>query len=273
MVGIAIINYKTYSKTIDCISSIRKTTTVPYKIYLLENGSENKSADILRTEYLDADDVEIIVSSDNHGYARGNNICIQHMRNDGCSYGVISNNDIICENKSIDRLVEDMETHPDYLLIGPMINDPKGKFQRSIKLRQYSPIEYLLKSTYLSNFSKWMLSKEQEEAISINKFMKVEWVSGAFFVFDLQKFSEIGDFDPKTFLFYEEYILAAKAKAKNFKLGYEPHARVLHYHSASTGGWSNIKTKIEADRSERYGHECRGWHSGCCGSDWRSSGS
>ena len=252
MIGIAVINYKTYSKTIDCITSIRKTTKEPYKIYLLENGSNDESADILCKEYSDSDDVDIILSTHNHGYARGNNICIQHMRQDGCSYGLISNNDIICEKDSIDRLADDIKNHPDYLLVGPAICDPEGQIQRSVKLHQYSPAEYLLKSTYLSHFSKKTLSRDRSEMLSVNKFREVQWVSGAFFIFDLHKFYEIGDFDPKTFLFFEEYILSAKAQKKGYKLGYEPDAKVLHYHAASTGGGINIQSKIEADRSERY---------------------
>lgn len=252
MIGIAVINYMTYSKTIDCISSIRKTTKETYKIYLLENGSNNESANVLFKEYSNSSDVQLIISAANHGYAKGNNICIQYMRKDGCAYGVISNNDIICEDNSIDRLIEDIKIYSDYLLIGPMICDPKGNIQRSVKLYQYSPIEYLIKSTYLSNFAQWSRLKDDKQVASIRELSEVKWVSGAFFAFDLYKFFQIGDFDPKTFLFFEEYILAAKAKSMGYKLGYDPNAKVFHYHGASTGGGLNIKSKIAADKSERY---------------------
>ena len=62
----------------------------------------------------------------------------------------------------------------------------------------------------------------------------------------------IGDFDPATFLFYEEYILSAKARRCNLKIGYDPTVKVMHYHAVSTGGGLNITSKMEADRSERY---------------------
>ena len=35
MIGIAIINYKTYEKTIKCINSIRDSITIPYKICVI----------------------------------------------------------------------------------------------------------------------------------------------------------------------------------------------------------------------------------------------
>ena len=252
MIGIAIINYMTYSKTIDCVSSIRKTTERPFKIYLLENGSSNDSADVLLKEYGSSPDVKLIISSTNHGYARGNNICIQHMRQDKCDYGVISNNDIICNEGSIDRLINDLISDDNYLLFGPMICNPQGELQSSVKLCEYSPVEYIFKSTYLSSFRRQVRMSENEQIATITKAVEVKWVSGAFFAFDLSKFFRIGDFDPYTFLFYEEYILAAKAKNAGFKLGYDPSAKISHFHGASTGGGVNIKAKIEADRSERY---------------------
>ena len=252
MVGIAIINYKTYQKTLECIESIRKTTNLPYKIYLLDNGSGNESAEILSHAFQDSSDVECIISEENHGYARGNNICIQRMRTDGCDIGIISNNDIICDLYSIDTLVQDMKNNPNYILIGPKIVDPNGKFQKSIKKKEYGRVEYLHKSTYLSNFHKKAIQKEINEASRISELESVSWVSGAFFIFDIAKMEQIGDFDPATFLFFEEYILGSKSKRKNFLLGYDPRVKVFHYHAFSTGGGVNIVSKIAADRSEQY---------------------
>ena len=145
MVGIAIINYKTYQKTIECIDSIRENLTMPYKIYLLDNGSGNESAEVLRCTYENAEDIRLIIEEKNHGYARGNNICIDNMRRDGCKVGIISNNDIICTADSIQNLVKDLEENEGYLLIGPKILNHMGFFQKSVKIQKYSEIEYLKK--------------------------------------------------------------------------------------------------------------------------------
>ena len=252
MVGIAIINYKTYQKTIECIDSIRENLQIPYKIYLLDNGSGNESAEVLHFTYENASDVRLIIEEKNHGYARGNNICIGNMRQDGCKIGIISNNDIICTPDSIQNLVKDLEENKGYLLVGPKILNHIGLFQKSVKVRKYSEIEYLKKSTYFARFFKKECMAEEEEIKTIKNLTIVDWVSGAFFAFDVEKFAEIGDFDPTTFLFFEEYILADKAAKKGYLLGYDPQAVVYHYHAYSTGGGMNINTKIAADRSERY---------------------
>ena len=252
MVGIAIINYKTFKKTIECINSIRDTIMSDYKIYLLENGSDNESASILEETYIDADDVELIISDKNHGYARGNNICINKMIEDGCDVAVISNNDIICSDNAIDLLVEDLKNNKDYIIFGPRIVSPDGIFQNSVKENRYTNFEYLKKSTYLANFFKKEITQENRKNEMINKKTDVSWVSGAFFACDLPKMREIGFFDKNTFLFFEEYILSEKAIKKGYKLGYEPNAIVVHYHAVSTGGGLNIVSKKFADESEMY---------------------
>lgn len=149
-------------KTIDCIESIRQYVNMGYKIYLLDNASPNKSGSIL--------------SKENLGYARGNNVCINKMIEDQCKYGIVSNNDIV---------------------FGPNIGKLIGDLRENDNLK-------------------------------------------------------IGLFDPNTFLFYEEDILAAKAKKANMLLGYDPNASVMHYHGASTGGVLNVNTVIASTISEQY---------------------
>ena len=252
MIGIAIINYNSYKKTIECIESIRDTTNIPFKIYLLDNASSNESQDVLAQEYKNSNDVEVINSKENLGYAKGNNICIERMKEDQCQYGVISNNDIVCTDGCIETLINDLKVKSNYLLVGPKIESPDGNYQKTIILREYTKIEYLRKNTYLANLHKRAIKKEQKIVESIDSFTNVQWVSGAFFAFSIDNMTKIGKFDPNTFLYFEESILSKKARENNLLLGYEPTALVKHYHSYSSGGWNNVKTKIAADKSEKY---------------------
>lgn len=252
MVGIAIINYKTFQKTIDCINSIRRTISLEYKIYLLENGSNNESAEILNEKFGNDNDIEIIISDINHGYARGNNICLYKMIEDGCDIAVISNNDIICTNNSIDKLIADLKSNDNYIIFGPKIISPEGECQCSIKIKRYTDCEYLKKSTYLANFFKKEIIEEHMQIENIDSKTDVTWVSGAFFACDLSKMQDIKFFDKNTFLFFEEYILSEKAMKKGYQLGYDPNAVVIHYHAVSTGGGLNVVSKKHADQSEMY---------------------
>ena len=149
-------------------------------------------------------------------------------------------------------MIEDLRERSDYLLVGPMIVDPKGKYQKSVKIKRYGKVEYIKKSTYMSNLYKKALREEYIKTKSLSDFTQVSWVSGAFFAFSIENMEKINNFDPTTFLFFEEYILSEKAKKEGLKLGYDPTVEVVHYHAFSTGGGVNVNSKIAADRSERY---------------------
>ena len=251
MIGIAIINYKTYKKTIQCIDSIRKNLTLPYKIYLLDNDSQNESVPIFQNVYSLASDIELIISRTNEGYARGNNICIKKMIEDGCEYGIISNNDILCDKNTIEILINDLTQDSNLLLVGPKIYSPKGEFQCSAKRENIDNYKYLFNSLYIS----FLWNKNKNESAywkDVDKFTFAKWISGAFFAFSLENMKKINFFDSHTFLFYEEAILSKKADKCHFKVGYDPQSHVIHDHAYSSGGGLNIITKIAADQSERY---------------------
>lgn len=253
MIGIAIINYRTYKKTIECIDSIKATMREPYRIYLLENGSQNESEKELEKKYSTDPYVKLIISKTNEGYARGNNICFRYMKQDNCEMGVVSNNDIICHNNTISMLIENLRKDSSILLVGPKIISPEGEFQKSIQMEEVKGLKYLLYSSYIGKYIYGsQMRKDNEDALKLDSLTEVAWVSGAFFAFSMKNMEKIDYFDPETFLFFEEKILAYKAKKYKMKLMYNPIVEVVHYHAYSTGGALNIISKIAADQSERY---------------------
>lgn len=132
MLGIAIINYNQPQKTIDCVNSIFKTVKSDYKIYLLDNNSTDNSYEILYSEYKNQSRVDFFKSNINTGYANGNNLCIEKAKKDGCEYILISNNDIIFDENTVDTLLERIKT-TDCLAIAPALKSPNGAHQQNIK--------------------------------------------------------------------------------------------------------------------------------------------
>lgn len=251
MLGIAIINYNNYEKTIECIKSIFETAKAEYKIYLLDNASQNESLEALQREYKNEPRVKLFLSKTNLGYANGNNLLLDEIKKDGCDYTLISNNDIIFENGSIDLLLEKIQNE-DYLLIEPFIENIDGSTQICVKKNKPSFKEYMLHSTYLHNFvskDKKILFRKSQQPTEAGD---VYWASGACFIADMKKFEDIDFFDKNTFLYFEEYIISEKAVKQGYKIGFEPEARVVHFHGASSGGAANLFTRTANLESEMY---------------------
>lgn len=251
MLGIAIINYNKWEKTVDCIKTIFENAKMDFKIYLLDNASQNNSFEELSKLYCDNDKIVLIKSDDNLGYARGNNLCIDYAKKDNCEYILISNNDILFENDSINILYDKIQ-NSDYLLIEPFIKNIDGSTQICVKKEKPTFKEYMDFSTYLHNFKSKSEKQEFYSKMQPETASDVYWASGACFIADMKKFENIGFFDPYTFLYFEEYIISEKAVKKGYKLGFEPTAKVIHYHGASSGGSANYITRIANFESEIY---------------------
>lgn len=251
MLGIAIINYNKWKKTVDCIKTIFENAKMDFKIYLLDNASQNQSFAELSKVYADNNKIVLIKSEENLGYARGNNLCIDYAKKDGCDYILISNNDILFENDSINILYKKIQSS-NYLLIEPFIKNIDGSTQICVKKERPTFREYMSYSTYLNNFK----TKSEKQAfynkMQPKKASDIYWASGACFIADMKKFEDIGYFDPYTFLYFEEYIISEKAVKKGYKLRFEPSAKVIHYHGASTGGSANYTTRLANLESEIY---------------------
>lgn len=195
-------------------------------------------------------------SAENTGYARGNNQMLSRARKDGCTAAVITNSDIVFLPGTLQQLAADIaEGHP---IVGPRLQYPNGQRQNSVKLRPYTYREYLWTETYLRNLvpkAKLQALRRQPAAPG-----EVYWLSGAVFAVDTAVFHRLGDFDPYTFLYYEEYILSTRCKAQNIALWFDPTVTALHCHGASAGGAANLFTRLENLRSELYFlHRYRHW--------------
>lgn len=256
MTGIIILNYKKYDVTINCVESVLKTAgNLDYKIYLVDNGSGNESVSVLSDKYGDFNRIEIIALDKNIGYASGNNEGLKKAYSDGCDTAIIANSDIVFRDDTIKTLVKDINNGA--FIAAPKLVFPNGKIQASVKLRPFSFFEYIFYETYLRNFVP--KSKLQKIRLLPNKPSDVYWVSGAVFAVNVGDFEKEGFFDPFTFLYFEEYILAEKAKKSGAKILFDPTVSTIHCHGASSGGNANLFTRTENLRSEMYFLHCY-WH-------------
>jgi GT2 family glycosyltransferase len=248
MLGIIIINYNSYEKTIDCISSVKNTYKGDYHIYLLDNASTNESQKVLNELFGEDKRITLILSNQNHGYARGNNLCLKMAKDDGCEYAIISNNDIVYKEGAVSLLLETVK-QDNVLLVGPKVIKPSGEEQFTIKWSKPGYWEYIKFETYLRNFFK---KQDKRRRVLPDKTTEVYWIAGCAFIVNMQLFEQIGFFDDYTFLYFEEYILSEKAKSAGFKLLFCPEAEVLHFHGYSMGGALNVVTRSSNWRSESY---------------------
>lgn len=104
--------------TAQCIASIRAHTTVPYHVWLVDNGSEVP----LAPDYAGMEQVTVIRSEENLGFAAGINLGLAEAR----GHVVLLNNDTLVPAAWLEGMVSILEQDDQVGAVGPMSNCVSG---------------------------------------------------------------------------------------------------------------------------------------------------
>lgn len=253
-VAIILLNYLNYNDTIECVESIKKVEYNEKYIIIVDNGSNNKSLDILNEKYKYSD-IHIIESSKNLGFARGNNLGIAYAREKlKCNFVLLANNDTIFKDADIiTRLVEAYDK--DVAVIGPRIISADKMEQNPVRLsikredvkNEYDFInnwKYKFKLTkyyrFLKNIKNKINSsneiniKKKDINLSPNITSEDLILHGACMMLTKDYFKYYTGLFPDTFLYYEEDILALITKKVKLKKKFINNTSIYHKEDQSS---------------------------------------
>ena len=236
MIGIVVLNYRTWKLSKRCMESICRTCSErTYRIYFVDNGSENPMPDFI-TQFLKRkeDVIRLIQVKKNRGYAAGNNLGMIKALEDGCSVIVIANNDIVFEHYAVFRMADSLKKHPGTGIVGPKVVNEKGETQIS-----HCSMRTGMKEIFqLYTAAKWIFRKKWKLYSCLNQKMEapmyVYHVSGCCFAISKECAKEVMPLDEKTMLYNEELILGIRMEQAGFRTRYEPDSVVVHRHGATT---------------------------------------
>lgn len=221
-----------------------------------------------------------IAAKENLGYAKGNNLGVEILKNNGIhfDYYLFSNDDIeIMTPDALSILGNAMREDENIAGIGPRIIGLDGNDQsphtRYISLQRqigWKLLPFLRKKrrssaiyTNKSSLSVAEASKAQQEKFTATQAITrasknpptrgtCYWVSGAFMMVKADRFEAVNGFDSRTFLYFEEVILAERFKRYGWHFAFEPSATVVHYEGGSTTVKSNRRDTIEMESRMLY---------------------
>lgn len=263
-------NAKAFTDTIECIESIHESFSHrdDYRIVVVENGSGDNSATLL-TEYLKEDNLtDVVISTENLGFAKGNNLGCRHAINQyEPKFLIVINNDtIIKQIDFLDKLYLRYEKEH-FDVLGPYIYDrnflPQNpqldlritleEVEKSISenielLNKLDNKVYRLKTFIKQRCKKLIqlnpsieqtlrriLKKEIVKKEEIRKELKNIGLHGSALIFTdnyYKNYPEI--FYPKTFMFVEEDILYYRVLNDGLVSVYYPELEIYHKEDCST---------------------------------------
>ena len=152
-VSFVILNYKTYEESIACAESILSTQRgADVRIVIVDNGSGNGSAKILRERFADEAAVCVLASEENLGFACGNNLGIRYAREQfNPDFIVAANSDILFEQRDYcEQLAALYEERPYAILGGDIVDASKSQHFNPVARERKYTLNYMRKQVAVS---------------------------------------------------------------------------------------------------------------------------
>ncbi len=246
-VSIIIINYNTLSLTRQCILSVlEKTKDCRYEIILVDNASQEEGIDQL--QFL-SNNVKLIKSSRNLGFAGGNNLGINHASGE---FILLLNSDTELKNNAIKIGKEVINDDKKIGVLSGSLLNPDGTIQAQAgkfpsALRELSELIRLNKILSSRQKSKLYLGT----LANYKKIVDADWVWGAFFMFrktDLELFPD-GKLHAAFFMYVEDMQWCHYfKKTLKKRIIVHPEPKIVHHIGGSdkskAKGFDRYKEKV-----------------------------
>ncbi|OGJ49381.1 hypothetical protein A2335_00980 [Candidatus Peregrinibacteria bacterium RIFOXYB2_FULL_32_7] len=216
-----------------CFEALKKSKTdFEYEIIFVDNASCDESLDYLKKGHL-KENFKLIESDKNLGYGQGNNLGEQNATGE---FLLICNPDIFVQEDTLQKLVSYFKQNEEIGILAPKLIYHNGQVQESCR-RFMTFTDLVIKRTplkHLPHFKK-RLKKYLMQDFDHNKIQAVDLITGACFLIKKNVYNELKGFDPRYFMFMEDFDLCQKVHKKGLKVVYFPSAEALHFHKRLSG--------------------------------------
>jgi GT2 family glycosyltransferase len=206
------------------LESIVNTEYDNLEIVIVDNGSTDGSIDEIQKRFGNLNNVKIVRSRANLGYAGGNNLGFK-LYGRGSKYVAFINNDVEVESDWLRKIIEVMENDPKIAAAQPKI----------LQLKRRELIDSL--GGLIDRLGRaYDLFHNLRDKKNITKPFEVFYARGAAIIIRSEVFDKLGGFDPDYFIYYEETDLCWRMRLLGYHVTTVPTSRIYHLGGGTTGG-------------------------------------
>lgn len=221
LVSALVLNYRSPKDTVRCVQALRNQTIADHiEIVVIDNHSQDESIGFIRARLRTLPNVRVVEQRTNTGYSSGNNSGrrFAHGR-----YMLIINPDNALPPTALQRMLGILASRPDAGIVGPALVHPDGSIRPSA--RQFPRIADLVRKrlfpgSWQTAYDRSVRSMQEHEAV------EVDWLVGACLLMPTELFRDLGGFDERFFLFFEDIDLCRRVHALGRKVLYLPQVKV-----------------------------------------------
>lgn len=223
MLYLLTVNYYSTNLIAQLIKSLTTTQDNNYKLIIINNSPDDNSINNLVSE-----SVAIIQSDSNQGFGNACNLGLKlvYQQNPQAQVWII-NPDAYLPEKTLEKICPFLESHPEISILGTIIYTPKGEI-------------WFAGGKFIPETGSIL---EQDLLTSINSpYVTCDWISGCSLIINFRNFSQCPLFDPKYFLYYEDFDFCKRYASQGHLIAITKEIAVIHQPSSITN--RNIFNKI-----------------------------
>ena len=207
-------------RTIDkAISTVLAHAKCDFTLYAVDNGSTDGTPAHIREKY---PEVVVIETGRNIGFGAGHNFIMDKLDSD---YHVIINPDIIIKDDIFNDMAKYLDNHEDCGMLSPRILFPDGRPQ--ILGKKIPLPHYLVASRLRGKKPGRVLSDYAMLDCDMSVPVQIQNATGCFMFIRTSLFKELGGFDKRYFMYFEDCDLTRMVNQVS-KVMYYPYATVYH---------------------------------------------
>ena len=205
-----------------CLESINKFKKIEYEIFIVDNGSTDKTVSILDKNKNEK--THINIQKENLGTTKSRNIALRQISN-SFNYICVLDSDTIVNEETFEKLIEILENDEQIGIIGPELMDSKGKKQNSgrtiptpkEKIYKVLPIKILQDK-----------GEKLEKIQSLKEVYEVGYLMSACWLLPFNVFEKVGMLDEKIFYAPEDAEYCLRVWLNNYKVVFTNKVSIIH---------------------------------------------
>lgn len=217
-VAVVVPNWNGEEFLAECLESL-ESQTQPAHLVVVDNGSEDKSVDILEQKF---PNVEIVRLDRNYGFAGGVNRGIETAIENGSELIALFNNDAVADRNWLKGLVAAANQHPEAgIVTGKLLRDDKKHIDS-------------VGAAYSTWGMPFPIGRGEIDKGQYETGQHVFAGTGGASLYRMSLFKKIGLFDEDFFAYFEDDDISFRAQLAGISVWYEPKAVAYHRVSATT---------------------------------------
>lgn len=230
LVSIIVVNWNGIRFLDECMASLRDQTWPHREFILVDNGSRDGSAEVLRGWAQRLPCAQAICLAENTGFCRANNIAFGSARGEWIA---LFNNDAVAQPDWLEELLRHRDAIPGIGMIGGKIlfQEPPGVIDKAGHLMYWDG----------QNRGRGTMEPDHGQ---YDKPEEILWPDACAALYHRKVFEQTGGFDESFFAYGDDADLGMRARLLDWRAWYVPSAVVRHRHSATAGAYSPFKIRL-----------------------------